>query len=539
MTRIRKPSNRPTGRPSEGLGLNADDLVSVIQAGEKEKIAQKVKQARMNELRLCSYDFWYFCRFIQTEDEDAQEIRPFPTNYEYLRSLKKDMDDNQKVIVLKARRLMASWLMVLDQFWSAKFSGTGLPDSADAFRGGLMSIGQTEAEYLMQRISRANDKLPHWLKDFNPLVVDNQMYKEFERGGTIQAFPLKREGPQTFGFSKVGFDEMALQEAVRTVWTGLLPTLGAKGKLFAVSTPNGKQNLFADIWFEKNNQFKDIYHVKIPWDAHPEHDEKWFKAVTAGMDQQMIARMFLHSFAAYYGSPVWTGFDRKVHTAKETEIYNSPMFIGWDFGFHFPAISWWQMNARDQFVGHRELQGYDEPFDKFCEMAILQANSFYNRKKIPEIHCCPPDGLQRYRNRAQSGAVNDVAEIKQKWRMGFDQTQIRIGPKEVGTRNNEGPRLKEMRKLFRLRADGEPGIYVNEKMEVFIEGAQGGYCYPETGGEKPMDNEYGHVQDSAQMVPTCYNRMVNPNLIREKGNMPLDIKRPPGQKPTRIGFRPR
>jgi len=500
------------GRPKkeEGLHTIASITSKRSKTGDGAEKVKRLKKAHASEYSLCARDFWYWTTHVTTEDEDKKKFRQFP-QYDYLKQFNKTIDDNQKVIVLKSRRLLASWIMVLRQLHQAMFAGTGVPGSEDVFRGGLMSIGQTEAEYLIQRISRAYGRLPQWMTARNPLLKDNTMYLEFERGGTVQAFPLKREGPQTFGFSEVGFDEMALQEAVRTVWTGLLPTLGADGKLVAVSTPNGKGNLFYDIWTNKNDDYKGIERIKMHWTDNPEHDQAWFDKTTDGMDKQMVARMFELSFAAYYGQIVWNTFNQQMHVVEETEVFEGrPMYLGWDLGYHFPAATFWQRNTKDQWVGHRELSGFDVSFDKFCLDVLQMANSFFNLKKIPIIHCLPPDAKNRYRSRSSTGAVNDVAEIRNAFARGREVPQIRFGPQEVGTRSNEGPRLKETRKTFALRADGEPGMYANEQMEIFIEGCQGGYCYPEKGGEEPMKNEYSHSQDSYQAVVVAFNRMIQP-----------------------------
>ena len=508
------------GRPRKEEGLHTIAAITSrrAQTGESGEAIKRLRKAHDSEYALCASDFWYWVTHITTEDEDRGEVRVFP-QYDYLKSFYKTIEDNQKTVVLKSRRLLASWIMVLRHLHQAMFAGIG---GKDVFRGGLMSIGQTEAEYLIQRISRAYRRLPEWMKARNPLLKDNTMYLEFEKGGTIQAFPLKREGPQTFGFSEVGFDEMALQEAVRTVWTGLLPTLGAHGKLVAVSTPNGKGNLFHDIWVNKDDAFGGIERIKMHWTDNPEHDQTWFDKTTDGMDSQMVARMFELSFAAYYGQPVWNTFNRQMHVTESTEVIEGrPMYLGWDLGFHFPACTFWQRNTKDQWVGHKELQGYDVSFDKFCIQVKELANTFYKLSKTPTIHCLPPDAKARYRSLSGTGAGNDVGEIRNAFKRGNLIPQIRFGPHEVGTRSNEGPRLKETRKTFALRADREPGMYVSEEMELFIEGCQGGYCYPEKGGEEPMKNECGHLQDSYQAVVVAYNRMMQPDdgpktLLRQR-----------------------
>jgi hypothetical protein len=73
-------------------------------------------------------------------------------------------------------------------------------------------------------------------------------------------------------------------------------------------------------------------------------------------------------------------------------------------------------------------------------------------------------------------------------------------------------RLKAVRKLWPLRSDGRPGIVVDENMTVFVEGCQGGYCYPErkAESEEPEKNETSHIQDTLQYLVTGHQRMVAP-----------------------------
>jgi hypothetical protein len=350
-------------------------------------------------------------------------------------------------------------------------------------------------------------------------MTDNQLFMRWEKGGTVQAFPMKRIGPQTFGFTRVFFDEMAWQEAVRGTWKGMIPTLGDMAKLLAVSTPNGKLNLFYEVWSNKKGQYPNIKRIDVAWDGSltiddsgqvttykPKeliHDEKWFKNVCIGLTRQEVAQMFERSFAVYTGSSVWPEFERQTHCVAETEvILPRPMLIGWDFGFHYPATTFWQCNTLDQFVGHLEYEDFDVEFGRYCKAVFEIAHSLYGsyREKMREIHFVPPDGRIRYHSRAKSGATCDIDEIKNIF--GRD-TQIRFGALEVGTRMVEGPRLKAVRSLWGLRADKRPGIIINEKkMPSFVEGCLGGYCYDERGGEQPLKNEASHLQDSLQMVVT-------------------------------------
>ena len=139
----------------------------------------------------------------------------------------------------------------------------------------------------------------------------------------------------------------------------------------------------------------------------------------------------------------------------------------------------------------------------------------YDRKKNAEIHFGPPDMKNRYRNKAQSGAVNDYDQIKRSFAIGNRRVNVRFIPGEMGTRDNEGPRLKEMRRVLRLRRDGQPGILLSPRMELLIEGFMGGYCYPEKGDtEQPDKNEASHLQDSTQTVVVGHTLQVLPGLVK-------------------------
>jgi hypothetical protein len=490
---------------------------------KKLKAIRQLEVDHNKEFELCARDFWYFAQFLTTYDEENEEERLFP-EFEYLKRVHSEVENHNKVIVLKSRRLLISWYGMARMLWRSKFAGCGLKNVSAVFSGAVMSIGELEAEELVRRVKFLHKNLPAWLQMRNDIIVNNQMYVEFDRGGKVRAFPLKREGPRTFGFSEVFFDEMAFQEAVRTVYTGMAPTLGAKGRLLAVSTPNGKGNLFADIWFNKNEKFSDIHRITLHWKENPEHGDEWYGRLAATMDDQMIARELGLSFAAYAGQPVWDKFEWQTHVwdvekekAELTVTPGKPVYHGWDMGYHFPAWTLWQQNSHDQWQGIAEVQGYDIEFEEFCKKIVEKCTALYDRRKVDEIHCVPPDAMKRSNRSGMSGAVNDLQDIQKAFKIYNRRVQHIVCPGEVGTRTNEAPRLKETRKLFKLRGDGRPGIIMNSTMEGFLEGCKGAYCYPEKGDtEQPEKNEASHLQDSGQSVFSAYSRVHRPKADKIK-----------------------
>lgn len=476
-------------------------------------------QARQAEYLACAHDHFYLMKFVKTEDEDIGKVRDFPTNYQYLHDFDHAINTKRRVAVLKARRLMVSWHCMMRQLKRAMFAGTGLPDTDDAFRGCVLSVGETEACYLIERAHKVWYRFPLWLRNKNKLVTENKMLMRWEKGGTIQAFPMKRQGPQSFGFTEVLFDEMALQEAAKSTYAGMIPTLGANGTLITVSTPNGKLNFFYDLWTNKDNKYSGLHRIKMNWWLHPEHTEEWLKGQKSQLDDQDFARMYLLSFSHYKGNRVFPEADPKVIVAEEPLKFmpNKPLYMGWDFGYHFPAAVYFQYNNRDQFVFLREYCDYDIGFDKFCQDAFDFRKTISRTKNFNTTHFVDPAGFQKYSSKAESGAACDVHQI----RIVFGRGElIRKGALKVGDRSAEGPRLKEMRQLFRLRKDDRASIVVDPTMEVFLEGLTGGYCYPENGGEVPDKNEFSHIQDAGQYGVTGFNRMTGRHLTADNKPRP-------------------
>lgn len=499
---------------------------TTAEHSENADIIAQLEQQHDDEFVLCAKDFWYVANnFIITYDEENECNRNFP-DYPYLHESHNKVEANQKVIFLKSRRLLITWYGMARHWWRMKFAGTGAIPGKDIFKGALMSVGETEAEELINRIKFIESQMPQWIQDRNPLSKSNQLFLEFEKGGSTRAFPLKRSGPRSFGFTEVFFDEMAFMEAVRSVYTGMIPTLGKKGKMIAVSTPNGPSNLYAEIWNNRGNRYPDdaICRIRLECEENPEHRGEWYKKATDGMDKRMIAREYGLSFSTPAGEPVWDLFDKETHVLKENPelIESRPLLICFDFGYHFPAATVWQYSTKDQFIGYFEYEEFDIDFADFCVNFERFLHSVCEFDKFKRIFFVDPAGKQTYHSKSKSGAVNDVGEIKNVF--GKD-SQVRFGSVDVGTRDNEGPRLKEVRKLWKLRADGNPGLVMSPAMERFNEGCMSGYCYPEKGGEVPEKNEASHLQDTFQYCVTGFNRLNKTSQMSDKEKERKAVKR--------------
>ncbi len=59
------------------------------------------------------------------------------------------------------------------------------------------------------------------------------------------------------------------------LWTSLLPTLSTGGGCIALSTPNGAQGWFYDLYTKAEQRQNSFLPIKLKWNVHPDRDQAW------------------------------------------------------------------------------------------------------------------------------------------------------------------------------------------------------------------------------------------------------------------------
>jgi hypothetical protein len=500
------------------------------------------------EIFLASRSFWNFARHIRTDDADNGVIRKFPTpdkktgEWKHLIQMVNAMATADRVAIKKSGRIFCSQTLLAFYLWLGKYSGTEYWGKGSVFHGGYMATNEGLSEEQMGKLQIMHDNLPPHFQRFNPITVNNKLEKIFQSGGRIHAFAGSRIGTHGWTFSHFTFDEIAFHESARQAWMGVA---SRSRKLFVVSTPNGTEG--------NGRFFYELFEGLIPSargfvrlnfcdpSLHPEHaSQEWRDNHFAGMSQEQIEQHFYGQWVIFSGSRVWKEFSREGHVSETKFIPGRTVYVGFDLGYQHPAIIFAQRNHKDQWLFHHEVIGEEESFDTFSARAAEVAAGLYRRSSTPEVLCLPPDVRQRYRSLSASGASNDYQvlfgftnpqnkPVKGTWiRPDGSYPSLALGAKDVGTRQNEGPRLKTMRRLFNLRKDGQYGIVISPNCPHFIDGCGGGYQYPEKGdSEEPAKNIYSHIQDAAQTIVSSYQQMIDPDMAADRAR----------KRRERIGFR--
>lgn len=237
-----------------------------------------LKEVRDKEIEYCSEHITYFVEsYGHIEDRNSPEIVVRFNLWDEQKSALKEMEEHKWTIILKARQLGISWLVLHYAVWLM------------VCRTGRSVIGlsksETEAKELVRRmvlilrnmralVREKNDKNAwdgSWF-EFNALSVT--IHHPGKADSTFQCFASGENAARSFTADLIIFDEWAFQQFDRSIWTAALPVVNRpqSGQVIGVSTIQ-RGSLFEELYTTPDNGFHKIF---IPWYADPSRTQEWY-----------------------------------------------------------------------------------------------------------------------------------------------------------------------------------------------------------------------------------------------------------------------
>jgi hypothetical protein len=149
------------------------------------------------------------------------------------------MEQESKLVILKARQLGISWLSLAYALWLLVFMA---PATILIF-----SLKEGEAIELLSRLKGMYQRLPTWMRA-RIVVKSSDTYLELSTGSRALAFSTK--GGRSYTGSLALVDEADFIPDLSTFLNGVKPTIDAGGKLFLISTSDKKRPV---------STFKNLY----------------------------------------------------------------------------------------------------------------------------------------------------------------------------------------------------------------------------------------------------------------------------------------
>lgn len=191
-------------------------------------------------------------------------------------------------MVLKCRQMGLSWLVAGYALWMAMFF--------EEKKILMISIKDATAKSLLKKVKFIYQQLPPFLQ---VECTDNNMSKiAFMTGSEIESVPTSEEAGRSESLSLLIIDEAAFVRWIEEIWQASFPTLSTGGSAIILSTPNGMDNFFFELW-SRSLEGKSLFTpIRIHWWYHPERHQDWLQIQKANMSSMQLAQEVYGDFVA-------------------------------------------------------------------------------------------------------------------------------------------------------------------------------------------------------------------------------------------------
>ena len=250
------------------------------------------KRQQLDEIVKAGRDPVYFMNTYVSIQHPIRGLIRFET-YPFQDECVKAFEEHRLNIVLKSRQLGLSTVAAAYAVWLAIFR-------QDKNVLVIATKLQTAMTFI-RKVKVIIQNLPDWI--VIPKYDMTKTSMTCSNGSSITAVPTSPDAGRSEALSLLICDEAAFIEDFENIWAGLQPTLSTGGNAIILSTPNGVGGQYYKLWVEANLQRNDgpgtlngFNPIKLPWNVHPEHDEKWFKNETRNLPKRKVSQEYICSF---------------------------------------------------------------------------------------------------------------------------------------------------------------------------------------------------------------------------------------------------
>lgn len=263
------------------------------------------------ELRKCAQDPLYFMRTYMKVLHPVRGAIPFDL-YPYQERAVKGFLENRKTIVKCGRQMGKTTIIAAYILWFACFNFEKYVLVASKDNDAAMDV--------MDRVRFGYEELPHWLKPGCQYFNKHEIV--FDNNSSIKSSATTENTGRGRSVSLLMLDELAFvkPEIQVGMWASLAPTLSTGGSCIVSSTPNGDQDLFANLWRSANTYAGEqpgdngFFPISVKWDEDSEYtgrdesykeekiaelgEEKWlqeYECAFLSSDPLLINSMVLQS----------------------------------------------------------------------------------------------------------------------------------------------------------------------------------------------------------------------------------------------------
>jgi Terminase large subunit, T4likevirus-type, N-terminal len=224
----------------------------------------------IEEIKTCNKKILHFAEnyfFITTLDEGKQKIEL----RKYQKRLLKAFANNRFNVVLSSRQSGKTTTITIYALWMVCFQNDK--------RITIVANKEDTAKEIFARIKMAFEQLPIWMK---PSVKSwRKDGFQLENDSAITVSSTSSAGPRGSSSNLLIIDEMAhcQPDLMRELWKSAIPIISSskKSQLVIISTPNGVDNKFYDLYKQSQEPNSEWHLERVDWWEVPGRDENWKK----------------------------------------------------------------------------------------------------------------------------------------------------------------------------------------------------------------------------------------------------------------------
>jgi hypothetical protein len=256
----------------------------------------------IEEIKTCNKKILHFAEnyfYITTLDEGKQKIEL----RKYQKRLLKAFANNRFNVVLSSRQSGKTTTITIYALWMVCFQNDK--------RITIVANKEDTAKEIFARIKMAFEQLPLWMK---PSVKSwRKDGFQLENDSAITVSSTSSAGPRGSSSNLLIIDEMAhcQPDLMRELWKSAIPIISSskKSQLVIISTPNGVDNKFYDLYKQSQEPNSEWHLERVDWWEVPGRDEQWKKDATDAIGSK-------EDFDQEYGNV----FHEKGKTAIDPEL---------------------------------------------------------------------------------------------------------------------------------------------------------------------------------------------------------------------------
>jgi phage terminase large subunit-like protein len=189
------------------------------------------------------------------------------------RSALRELQSHRQIIILKARQLGITWLVLARVLWMCLWHANKTII--------VISKDQDAANETIRRVRgmfvRLKDKPPR----ASVLKIDNVSEIAWPNGSRVKAFASSSDAGSSYAGSLLVLDELAKNPNAESVYTSAKPTIDDGGEVVILSTAKGRENIFHTLWEKACAGTNTLHPVFLSWQSRPGRTQEWYARVAA------------------------------------------------------------------------------------------------------------------------------------------------------------------------------------------------------------------------------------------------------------------